>query len=238
MTFLRAAFVAAALAAALPASAGELVLTFKDGLVSLKAADVPLRQILNEWSRLGGTRIVGMEKLGGGLVTLELVDVPEKKALEVLLRPIAGYIVAPRAAMAAGASRYDRIALLPTSIASAAPIAAPRPRAFAPPPIMLPDPIQLANGQDEQGEPGEATPSPVPVFSPNGEPLNPGIVPGAVPPSPIAPGQNPLRPFQQPPPDPNAPVPVTPAPTVNTPLVTDRPGVIPVPQQPQTQPRP
>lgn len=238
MTFLRAALVAVALGAALPASAGELVLTFKDGLVSLKAADVPLRQILTEWSRLGGTRIVGMEKLGGGLVTLELVDVPEKRALEVLLRPIAGYIVATRPVMAAGASRYDRIALLPTSIASAAPIGAPRPRAFAPPPMPVPDPIQLANGQDEEGEAGEPAPPPVPVFNPNGEPINPGIVPGALPPSPIAPGQNPLRPYQQPPPDPNAPVPVTPAPTVNTPLVTDRPGVIPLPQQPQTPPRP
>jgi hypothetical protein len=233
MKSLRVALLVAAFSVPLPALAGELVLSFRDGAVTLKATDVPLRQVLNEWARLGRTRIIGMEKLGGGLVTLQLVDVPEKRALEVLLRSVAGYVVAARRNVMAGASRFDRIALLPTSIASAAPVAGPRPAAFAPPPqpTLMVDPIQLAN--DESDAPEPANVPAVPVFSPNGEPLNPGLVPGSLPPQ-FGPGQNPLRPFQTLV-DPNTPAQAAP-PAPAGPLTTDRPGVLPVPQPPAPRP--
>jgi hypothetical protein len=234
MKGLHVALLVAVFSAPLPASAGELVLAFTDGRVTIKATDVPLRQVLSEWARLGRTRIVGMEKLGGGLVTLQLVDVPEKRALEVLLRQVAGYVVAARAAVIAGTSRFDRIALLPTSVASAAPVAGPaRPAAFAPPPqpTLFVDPIQLANEQSDAPEP--AVPPAVPVFSPNGEPMNPGVVPGNLPPQ-FAPGQNPLRPYQTPA-DPNAPA-QAPPPSPSGPLTADRPGVIPVPLPPAPRP--
>lgn len=233
MKALRVALLVAAFSVPLPALAGELVLSFRDGVVTLKAADVPLRQVLSEWARLGRTRIIGMEKLGGGLVTLQLVDVPEKRAIEVLLRSVAGYVVAARGEAVDGASRFDRIALLPTSVASAAPIGGPRPAAFAPPPqpTLLADPIQLANEESEAPEP--ASVPAVPVFSPTGEPLNPALVPGSLPPQ-FGPGQNPLRPYQTPV-DPNAPA-QAPPPAPAGPLVTGRPGVIPVPQPPAPRP--
>jgi hypothetical protein len=224
-------------AVCLPASvsAGELVLSFKDGRVTLKATDVTLRQVLNEWSRLGQTRIVGLEKLGGGLLTLELTDLPEKQALEILLRSVAGYVAAPRASgaadasMAANMSRFDRLMLLPTSIASAAPTGPPRPAAFAPtPPAPFPDPIQLANEEPDAND--GPNPPGVPVFNPNGEPVTtpalPGSQGGPMPGQLRAPGAD----------DPNAPAPTNgPAPVVTPPLVITRPGVIPVPQTP---PRP
>ena len=153
MKYLRIGLLVAAVCLPAPVSAGELVLSFKDGRVTLKVTDVTLRQVLNEWSRLGQTRIVGLEKLGGGLLTLELTDLPEKQALEILLRSVAGYIAAPRASVAdasvaANLSRFDRLMLLPTSIASAAPMGPPRPSG------VCADTARAISGSDSTGQRG------------------------------------------------------------------------------------
>lgn len=225
---LRLALLVAALAVPLPASAGELALSFHDGRVTLKAAGVSLRQILVEWARLGQVRVVGLEKLTGAPVTLELTDVPEKQALEILLRSVAGYVAAPRRVSAsAAASRFDRLILLPTSIASAAPLAAPRPAAFTPP-APFPDPIQLANEEPETSD--SPAPPGIPVFVPGVEPASPGLAPQ---PAPVSQGT--IRPFQSPN-DPNQPTPeaaASPEPPTG-PLLTNRPGVLPAaPRQPR-----
>jgi hypothetical protein len=98
-----------------PAIAGELKLAIANGRVTLVAKDVPLRQILAEWSRVGQTRIVNGEKVAGAPLTLQLLDVPERQALEVLLRSVSGYLAAPRpvAVTASTVSQYDRIMILP-----------------------------------------------------------------------------------------------------------------------------
>jgi hypothetical protein len=121
-TFLLVAFTAAA-----PASAGEVVLEFRDGLVTLTAREAPVRQILEEWSRLGNTRVVNADKVFSGPVTLELARVPEKQALEILLRAAPGYIAAPRAD-AGGPSQFARILVMPPSAAPP-----PRPASIRPP---------------------------------------------------------------------------------------------------------
>lgn len=100
--------------------AGELSVSIKDGRVTLVAKSVPLRQILAEWSRVGQTKIVGSERLGGPPLTLQFDNVPEHQALETLLRSASGYMAAPRATLVANASMYDRILILPTSNAPAA----------------------------------------------------------------------------------------------------------------------
>lgn len=226
---LRLSLLLAALAVPLPAWAGELALSFHDGRVTLKAADVSLRQILVEWARLGQVRVVGLEKLTGAPVTLELTDVAEKQALEILLRSVAGYVAAPRrVAVSATASRFDRLVLLPTSIASAAPVAAPRPAAFTPP-APFPDAIQIANEEPDASD--SPNPPGIPVFVPGVEPANPGMAPQ---PAPITQGT--IRPFQSPS-DPNQPMPdpaLSPDPPAG-PLLTNRPGVLPAPPRP---PRP
>ena len=230
MKHLRVAILVAAVCMPASVSAGELVLSFKDGRVTLKATDASLRQILNEWARLGQTRMTGLEKLTGSPLTLELVDVPEKQALEILLRSVAGYIAAPRAVMASASvspsigSRCCRPASrrrLPWGRA--------RPAAFVPPPpTPFPDPTQLANEEPDPN--GSPNPPGIPVFSPNAEPLNPAMVPAG--PGPAGPGQ--LR--GPVPDDPNGPPPIEgAAPAGTAPLTTARPGVIPVPQTP---PRP
>ena len=49
------------------------------------------------------------------LVSLELVDMPERQALDILLRSASGYMVAERQTPVAGASAFDRIMILPFS---------------------------------------------------------------------------------------------------------------------------
>ena len=109
------------LAFSAPASAQQLTLTFHEGRVTLDAAAVPVRTILSEWGRLGGTKVVGAERITGAPLTIHLENVTEAQALEVVLRNVAGYMAAPRrAASASGASAYDRILVMPTSAAAAA----------------------------------------------------------------------------------------------------------------------
>ena len=118
-----------------PAEAPQNIkLEISNGRVNLDAASVPARQILAEWARVGGTKVVGAEKVTGMPLTLKLVNLSERQALDIILRNAAGYMAAPRAASAApGASAYDRILILPTSVAPAGTAAAAANSAFRPP---------------------------------------------------------------------------------------------------------
>lgn len=109
-----AAFGLAAIAAPVRAQQ-PLTLQFNDGLVSLNANNVPVRTILGEWARLGGTRVVGADRITGAPLTIQLDNVPEAQALDIILRNVAGYMAAPRQAQATGASSYDRILVLATA---------------------------------------------------------------------------------------------------------------------------
>jgi hypothetical protein len=202
--------------AASPAFAGDLKLTMQGGRVTIIAHDVPLRQILQEWARVGSTNIVNAEKVPGAPLTLELVDVPEQQALDTLLRSAAGYMAAPRPVGTVGASVYDRIMILPTSRPPAATAAAVAPQPFQQP---RPQPMPVDDDDEE------------PVNMPMQNPPVVGAFPGpnsAQPPQPVtqqAPGQQPpgqqppgqQQPGQQPPPVMTAPRPgALPAPTVPT----------------------
>jgi len=121
---------------AAPAGAQGVKLQFNGGQVSLSAQNAPVRAILQEWARLGGATIINGDRVAGPPVTLELTSVPERQALDVVLRSVAGYIVAPRRAGSPGASAFDRIMILPTSAAPRTP--APTPAAVARGPITRP----------------------------------------------------------------------------------------------------
>ena len=115
----RALIVAASVAVlswAMPASA-QVKLEFRNGRVNLTAQNAPIRTILAEWARIGGTRIVNGEKIAGPPVTLELTGVTERQAMEVLLRNTAGYIIAARDAGGASPSTFGSILILPTTTA-------------------------------------------------------------------------------------------------------------------------
>lgn len=148
----------------------QLKLAFNAGHVSVDATSVPVRTILAEWSRLGGTKVVGAERIAGAPLTLKLVDMPESQALEIILRNVAGYMAAPRVADAGTASMYDRILVLATSSAPASTTAA-RPNPTAPGPNagtqrFVPPPRAVVQPADEDNEPEEEPERPnQPVFT-------------------------------------------------------------------------
>lgn len=165
--------VALACAVASPAAAQQLTVAFNDGLVTIDATAVPVRTILNEWANKGGTKIVGVERVTGAPLTVKLVDVPEAKALDVILRSAAGYMAAPRSS-GAGASRYDRILVMATSSAPA-PAAAPA-RPAPPNPAMngtqrfIPPQRNQTSDEDEEAREDDPTPPNPPVFTFPGAP--------------------------------------------------------------------
>lgn len=156
--------------AAWPAGAQNLKVEFHDGRVSVEALSVPVRTILTEWGKVGGTKIVGADKIiNGAPITVKLINVTEAQALETILRSVAGYMAAPRNT-GVGASAYDRILVMATTTAPP-PVATARPGQQQPstplagtqrfvPPRQRPEQTEPA----EQDEPDENPPNP-PVFT-------------------------------------------------------------------------
>ncbi len=103
----------ALVAVAVPALAGEVKVSFSNGLVTIVATDATPRQILAEWARQGRVLITNLDRLAGGPITTQMTGVPEAQALETLLRGTAGYVAAPRVEGMVAASSYDRIMLMP-----------------------------------------------------------------------------------------------------------------------------
>lgn len=210
---------------AAPAAAGELTVKIADGRATVVARDVPLRQVLDEWARVGNTKIVNGEKLLGGPVTIELIDVPEKDALDILLRSAAGYLTGPRRPGTVGASQYDRVMILATSrppAQAAMPAPAPFNRAVMRelPPQPPPD--------DDDGEPQDQGPMPPPGMMEGEHPNAPTPYP---PPTPM-PGMMPAG--MQPPS--GDPIMVGPAVQPAQPMTAPRPGMLPAPQPGQPNP--
>lgn len=202
----------------------DVQLSIHDGLVSLDAQGATLRQILAEWARVGQTRIVNGERVPGGPISLQLTNVPEDRALEILLRAVSGYLAAPRPTLQRDASRFDRIVVMPTVAApsAAVPAPVPAPARFTPPPGVT---------DDQNNDAGRVPPQPVaqpgarpPVFNPFPQPetQQPGAQGGVAPASPPASAQPTVTPR------PSAP------PGVSVPGVIIQPP--PPPQQPPQNP--
>ena len=163
----RLAFAALALFLAAPVWAQQLSLDIRDGLVTLHATNVPPRQILAEWGRIGGTRVVGGERVPGAPLTLSLEGVPEAKALDIILRGAAGYMAAARPIPGTGRSRYDRIMVLASSTppagsggagsGAASRPAAPRPFGV-PPEVEPPDVADVAPELDQTADAPQVNP--------------------------------------------------------------------------------
>jgi hypothetical protein len=113
------------LAALPPAASAEVQLAIQNGRVTLVATDATVRQILTEWARVGQTRIVNVEQIPGGPLTLQLTGVAESEALDLLLRSVTGYMAATRSVPAPNLSRYDRILVLPTTAVTRVPVTTP-----------------------------------------------------------------------------------------------------------------
>jgi len=161
---------------AVTASAQTVKVEFLMGKVNLKAQNASLRAVLTEWARVGGTRIVNPERLAGQPVTLELVGVPERQALDILLRDVGGFMLGPRQSLVPGVSAYDRIVVVSA--------AAGRPTVTAPPfnasaqPVRRPPPPQVEPQDDDIEEDDEDVDGPVPIgpADPATRSAQPGLV--------------------------------------------------------------
>ena len=137
-----------------PLAAQSVRIEFRNGKVDLSAQNATVRAILQEWGRLGGTRIINGDRVPGAPVTLELTGAYEREALEILLRGVAGYVVGPRNVVSAGASGFDRIMILPTSTA---PRTAQTGQPFSSPGV--PQPIRPPGVVDDtDDDPGDIVP--------------------------------------------------------------------------------
>jgi len=153
-----------------PAARAEVQLSIRNGRVTIVAKDATVRQILAEWARVGKTKIVNGERVPGGTVTLELKDVPEADALDVLLRTLSGYMAAPRTtSVGADASVYDAIVVMPTIAAAAGRVGTPSnaPPAFSPPVFNQTneDEQQVGEGGPGVVRQGGANPVRPPIFT-------------------------------------------------------------------------
>jgi hypothetical protein len=242
-------------------ASADVQLTIQNGRVSLVATDATVRQILAEWSRVGQTKIVNAERIPGGPITIQLTNVSEEQALDVLLRSVSGYVAAPRSDNAANLSQFDRIIVMPTSTAPKAAAVTPTQPAFSQSPFGAPPaPPQAANSDDEDDRPaGQPRPpvfNPFPqpqVVNPQGGPstypgfANPGApsgtqIPVGVPAPQVPAVQQPGA--QVPAAGPSSGVPTTPYGGVAVPGMiappppgAQQPGQVAVPGQPQQQPR-
>jgi hypothetical protein len=215
-------------------SAQGVKLEFLNGTVNLSAENVQVRAILTEWARLGGTTIVGGDQVTGAPVSLVLTGVPERAALDIVLREVPGYMLAARADVTKGASRFDRIMVVATT-------ATPRPAAgttfsSAPAAFVPNDQDQLANERAEEAQRvrEEAQRARDEAMRRAAEAargiVTPGVVTRDAPPAFAAPEPRPLPPAGPTPANPFAPTPGSATPGTIAP--------VPQQQQPQSGPRP
>jgi hypothetical protein len=169
-------------------AARTLELSFNSGRVTLIASGVTLPEILAEWQRKGGSKIVNGQALTGGPVTYEFRDVSETAVIASLLRNAAGVIVAPRRPSGpTGPSMIEQVIVLPTSRpttssptvmtmpsnqnANPVPIYG-QPADDIPPAVPLQNPPQRAPGP----QPGPSTPSNQPSVGTAGTSATPGVI--------------------------------------------------------------
>jgi hypothetical protein len=219
-----------------------LQLEIAGGRVTLHARNMPVRAILTEWARLGGATIVNGDRVGGSPLTLDLENVPERQALDIVLRGVSGYMLAARDSGAAGASMYDRIMIIPTSVAPRNPAPASPTQVFSNGPAGIVRPLGPRvpgerEAEDDQGAAGDADgvpiPRPVPIQrtlpTPVGAPVAPLPLripedgPAAAPPPAVV--VTPANPFGVPPGSSAMPGVVTPAPQPQNQNQQPRPGV-------------
>jgi hypothetical protein len=223
-----------------PGWAAGLTLSIQDGKVSINAEDVTIRQILTEWARLGKTQIINLERVVSGPITVKFDALPEKQALDIILRTVPGYLAAPRESYLADASVYDRILIMATTttVAATTTTVAARPQLpyqgspqtqspnltqlRAMPPALTPGalPEDPADDQDQQDDAALAAAAAAGLVAVPALPPPPGAM---IRPRPTGPAT-----AQQPAPTATSPV-ATPSNPWNAPIGTERPGLAPPP---------
>jgi hypothetical protein len=198
MRSLFAILVTSLVLAAAPRAAGSVQLTILGGRVWLVAKDATVAQILEEWARVGQTTIINADRVPGGRVTLELPGVPERQALDLLLRSASGFVATTRTALIASVgarSEFERIVIVAASQAPAASAVVaqtmPAPMPVQPPPVTQPiaPGVQRILGPDGRPIPDDQEDAPTRATQPPPASMPPGFAapPQTAPANPAAP---------------------------------------------------
>lgn len=140
-----ALLVAACCAVFAPPVSADVLVTFANGRVTVIATDATVREILAEWSRVGGSTFIDADKIPSKeRLTIRLEDQRELDAIDVLLRSVAGYMVASAAGAEPTVSAVSRVFILPTST--------PAPYVAPPPPVVA---------SREEGAPARLSSAPI-----------------------------------------------------------------------------
>ncbi|MEX2271717.1 MAG: hypothetical protein WD690_09615 [Vicinamibacterales bacterium] len=123
-TILLVAACSAASLSTVSAQDGSVQVSFANGRVTVVAVNATVSDILREWTRVGGSSFVNAERISrAARLTLRLENESEIHAIEVLLRSVSGYAVAPRLAGTTAMSSIGTVVIMPT----------PRPREYPAP---------------------------------------------------------------------------------------------------------
>jgi len=151
------------------AQASHVSLVIDDRGVTLEARDATLRDILAEWSRVGGTKVLNAETLDARPVTLSLSGVGERQALDILLRDIGGYILSARTADEHTLSQFAGLVVVPARAAVATSVSRPVPAPFASRPAFVPsEPAPEVEAAEEASEAAVVAPLPRPTVRARG----------------------------------------------------------------------
>lgn len=104
-----------------PVEAQHVSLDIRNGGITVDARNVTIQEILAEWARVGGVRVINGEKIVAPPVTLLLRDLTEREALDILLRDAGGYLLFARRDGVPGSSTFEQILIVPAGTAPQAP---------------------------------------------------------------------------------------------------------------------
>jgi hypothetical protein len=175
-----------------------------DGLVTLSAQHVTVREILAEWARQCGCVIVNADRLSGAPVPVPLsfTAAPQPDVLRSLLRDTAGYALTPRRPDSTAVSQFETIYIInaagPVAYTPAATPVTPVVIRGAPddeiPPVV---PIVIGQEPPVEAPAGEAPNQPAPPPQPP-TPAGGFVITPVSPVSPAPPAQAPGQPATQP----------------------------------------
>lgn len=117
----------------LPAERGVQLTFPADGIVSLAARDVTVREIFAEWTRQTGATFTNAERLPAQPITVLYENMTQAAVIDSLLRSAAGYFLVPRGTGPVATSDMATVYIIPTSQpTTTSSYGAPAPTAYAP----------------------------------------------------------------------------------------------------------
>jgi hypothetical protein len=174
-----------------------------DGLVTLSAQNVTVRDILAEWARQCGCYVVNADRLSGAALSVPIafISAPQPDVLRSLLRETGGYALTPRRAGSTSVSHYETIYIINATspVAYTAPTTAITPIVIrGAPDDEIPPVLPLVIGAEPSAARAPSEPSASQTQPPRSSPVGGFVITPVTPvsssPAPSAPPASPTQP--------------------------------------------